>query len=291
MRAVFDAFRRALAGVLHPVVLLLALLPMVLASVAVFAAGWFFWEDAVAAVRSNLQSWELLDALSGWLHAVGGGAFHAVLAPLLVVALALPIVVIVTLLLVAGLLAPALVQRVAQRRFPVLERRGGAAAAVRGLAWSLGHALVALLALLLTLPLWLVPPLGLVLPALIWGWLTARVLAHGSLVAHADDGERRVMSQLHRWPFLAMGVLASAMGSAPTLLWLLGGAASVVFAPLLVVVASWVYTGVFAFATLWFAHFTLASLQALRAGAVSSIGAALAGTGRSPQQQNSGTVP
>jgi Etoposide-induced protein 2.4 (EI24) len=144
---------------------------------------------------------------------------------------------------------------------------------------------------LLTLPLWLVPPLALVLPVLVCGWLSARVLSYGSLAVHADGDERRALCRLHRWPLLAMGLIASALGLAPTLLGLLGGVASVVFAPLLVVVGAWIYTGVFAFATLWFAHFMLAQLQALRAGAVSSIGAAVADPGPALQPQNSGTAP
>ena len=38
-----------------------------------------------------------------------------------------------------------------------------------------------------------------------------------------------------------------------------------VFAPLIAVVSVWLYTLVFAFASLWFAHFSLARLQSLRA--------------------------
>ncbi|MEP7098923.1 MAG: hypothetical protein ABI781_00345, partial [Burkholderiales bacterium] len=39
---------------------------------------------------------------------------------------------------------------------------------------------------------------------------------------------------------------------------------AIVFAPVLVPVAIWIYTLVFAFSALWFAHFALAALQALR---------------------------
>ena len=42
------------------------------------------------------------------------------------------------------------------------------------------------------------------------------------------------------------------------------GAAALIFAPLLVLVSIWLYTLVFAFAALWFAHFALAALQRLR---------------------------
>ena len=41
-------------------------------------------------------------------------------------------------------------------------------------------------------------------------------------------------------------------------------AAALVLAPVLVVLSVWLYTLVFAFAALWFAHFGLAALQRLR---------------------------
>jgi hypothetical protein len=270
MSEVFDAFWRAVAYALHPKVLLWSLLPLLLAGAAVFAGGWFFWEDAVSAMRTSLESWSLVEAMLTWLDAVGGQAFRAVIAPLLVVALTLPLIVVATLLLVAWLMTPALVGRVVRRRFPRLERRNGGGAAWQGVLWSLGWAAVAVLALLVTLPLWLVPPLALVLPALIWGWLAARVLAFDTLAGHADTDERRRILLEARWPLLAMGVAAGVLGSLPSLLWLLAGAASVIFAPLVLVAAVALYTMIFAFSTLWFAHFTLARLHMLRTGTLSS---------------------
>jgi hypothetical protein len=87
-----------------------------------------------------------------------------------------PLVVVFALLLVALLLAPAVLRLVAERRFPALERRGPDSV-LGSLAWSLGHTVLALLALVVSLPLWLVPPLILIVPPLIWGWLTYRVMS------------------------------------------------------------------------------------------------------------------
>ena len=39
---------------------------------------------------------------------------------------------------------------------------------------------------------------------------------------------------------------------------------TLVFAPLLIVVSVWLYTLVFAFSALWFAHYSLAALAAMR---------------------------
>jgi hypothetical protein len=61
-----------------------------------------------------------------------------------------------------------------------------------------------------------------------------------------------------------MGVLTGYLGAAPSLVWA-SGALAIVFAPVLVPVAVWIYTLVFAFSALWFAHYALAALQRYRA--------------------------
>ena len=53
------------------------------------------------------------------------------------------------------------------------------------------------------------------------------------------------------------------IGAAPSLLWAFS-ATALILAPLLIVVAVWMYTLVFAFSGLWFAHYALAALQRLR---------------------------
>jgi hypothetical protein len=262
MRAMLDAFWRAAAYCLHPRVILWSMLPLMLAGGAVFGLGWLYWESSVAAVRSTLEQWALVLAAMTWLDSVGAGALRTLIAPLIVVAVAVPLIVIGSLLLVALAMTPALVDLVAERRFPQLERRRGGGW-WRGLVWSLGCSLVALLALVLSLPLWLVPPLVLLLPPLIWGWLTCKVLSYDVLALHASADERRQILHEHRWSLLAMGVVAGYLGAAPSLLWAVS-AATLIFAPLLVLVSVWLYTLVFAFAACWFAHFALAELQRLR---------------------------
>ena len=127
----------------------------------------------VAGVRATLEQWALVLSFLQWLDSVGAGAFAAVLAPLIVVALAVPVIVVNSP--AAGRLAddPALVGLVATRRFPSLERRQGGGLVQRHTVVA-GYMLVALLLLGVSLPLWFIPPLVLVLPPLIWGWLTTR---------------------------------------------------------------------------------------------------------------------
>jgi len=262
MNRLLDAFWRAAAYCLHPRVIVLSLAPLLLAGGMTLALGYFFWEPAVAGMRATLEGWALIDALLTWLEGLGGSGLRALIAPLLIVALALPVIVVLSLLLVALFMAPSLVALVAKRRFADLEARRGAAL-WQSVLWSLGCTLLALLALVLSIPLWFVPPLVLIVPPLIWGWLTYRVMAFDVLAEHASADERRTILREHRWPLLAIGVITGYLGAAPTLLWALG-AAALIFAPLLVLVSVWLYTLVFAFAALWFAHYALAALQQLR---------------------------
>jgi hypothetical protein len=263
MNDLFEAFWRAVIGCLHPRVILWSLVPLLLSGGAALTLGWLFWEPAVAAVRGFLEDWALVASLLAWLEAMGGGAFRSVVAPLIVVALAVPLVVVVSLLLVAWTVTPVLVDWVAKRRFAGLERRGGAAGWWASAAWSLGCTLLALGVLVVSLPLWFVPPLAAVIPPLVWGWLAARVFSFDTLALHATTEERRFVMHEHRWTMLLMGIVCGLMGSLPSLIWALG-ALTLVFAPLLVLASVWLYTLVFAFASLWFAHFTLAKLHRLR---------------------------
>ena len=261
-RELFDSFWRATAYCLHPRVIALSLAPLAIVGGAAAGLGYFFWEPAVAGTRDMLDDAALLEPMFAWLRSIGGGGWGSVLAPLIIVALAVPLFVIASLLLAAMLMTPAIVRLVAARRFGQLEARHGGSFR-HGVALSLGCTAIAVAALLVSIPFWFVPPLVLVLPALIWGWLTYRVLSYDVLATHAGRDERLHLLAAERWPLLGMGVACGAMGAVPSLLWAVS-ALALVFAPLLILVSIWLYTLVFAFSSLWFAHYLLGALQRLR---------------------------
>ncbi len=248
-----DSFWRAVAYCVHPRVIGLSLLPFVVAGVLVFGAMYFFWEDANAVVRATLESWRLVESLLHWLDSFGLQAFRSALTAIVVLAGVLPVVLLLSLLLVA------------QRRFPLLEKKRGGTLAQSVMA-SLGATLLALVLIVLSMPLWLIPPLVMVLPPLIWGWLTYRVFGFDVLAEHASADERRALLKAHRIPMMTMGVICGYLGAVPSLIWAIAGVTGFIFAPFLVLVAVWLYTLVFAFSTAWFTHYALAALQALRAG-------------------------
>ena len=262
MGPLLDSFWRAAAYCLHPRVIVLSLLPLVIMSAISLTLGYFYWASALIAVRNHLESYAVVGTLLRWLETFGLGSLQSVLAPTLLLFLVIPAIVLVSLLSVAMFMTPAMVALVAQRRFPQLERKKGGSL-LASLFWSLGSTLLALIAMVLSLPLWLVPPLILVLPPLIWGWLTYRVMSYDALVDHASSQERKQIFETHRMPLLGIGMLSAYLGAAPSLIWA-SGALFVALAPILVPLAIWIYTLVFAFSSLWFAHYTLAALEQLR---------------------------
>ena len=262
MSRLIDSFWRAAVYCLHPRVIALSFLPLIIMTVASLGLGYLYWNDAVDMLRTQLDSYQLVSSMSQWLEGLGLGNLRLVLAPALLLFLAIPVIVITSLLFVAVLMTPAMVSLVGQRRFATLERRQGGSLAA-SLVWSLASTLLACIALVLSFPLWLVPPLVLVLPPLIWGWLTYRVMAYDALAEHASADERRQIFKEHRWSLLSIGVLSGYLGAVPSVIWA-SGAMFVAMAPILVPVALWIYTLVFAFSSLWFTHFALSALQQLR---------------------------
>jgi len=262
MNLLFDSFWRAVIYCLRPRVIALSFLPLVLMVALSLGLGYYFWDTALDGVRGALEASAVVNNLWVWLQNMGAGRLKLVLAPLIVIFAVTPLIVVVSLLMVSLLMTPALTNLVAERRFPSLERKRGGTV-LGSIFWSLGSTLMALLALLVSTPLWLLPPLVLVLPPLIWGWLTYRVMAFDALSEHASADERRTLLKTHRLSLLGMGVFCGFLGAAPSLIWASGALFAAAFV-ILVPLAIWIYMLVFAFSSLWFAHFGLAALQALR---------------------------
>jgi len=263
MRLFLDSFIRALLYCLMPRVMLLSLLPLVMMLALTMSLGYFYWQPTQDWVREMLDSWQMLQGMMDWLQARGAGGLQSVMVQLVIIFAITPVLVIVSLLAVSMMMTPALLSLVVDRRFQHLSRKQGGTM-VSSLMWTLGSTLAAVLAMLISLPLWVVPPLMFVVPPLIWGWLSYRVMVYDALLAHASREERIAIGQRHRGWLLFMGVLTGYMGALPSIVWASGAFFAAAFV-LLVPFAIWIYALVFAFTSLWFTHYSLAALESLRA--------------------------
>ncbi|MBX3655314.1 MAG: EI24 domain-containing protein [Ramlibacter sp.] len=268
MSLFFDSFWRAVAYCLHPRVIALSFLPLVLMVALAWGLGYFYWQPAIDWVFGLLGSSDLMGSVWSWLQGMGAGDLKTVVAPLIVIFAVTPVIVLLSLVVVAVSMTPAMVAMVAERRFPQLERKKGGSLWL-SLLWSFGSTLLAAVALVVSIPLWLVPPLILVLPPLIWGWLTYRVMTFDALAEHASKEERREIFRRHRGALLGIGILTGYLGAAPSVVWASGALFAAAFV-VLVPVAIWIYTLVFAFSSLWFSHYCLAALERMRASPPSS---------------------
>ena len=233
MNLLLESFWHALMDCFRPRVMLLSAAPLVLMAVLSATIGVLYWDASLNWVRATLEASSIVGAVSGWMQALGLGGITSVLAPVIVVVAVMPVV------LVALLMTPALTKLVARQRFTGLECKEGGSLLL-GLSWSLLSTLLALVATVVSIPLWFIPPLILVLPPLIWGWLTYRVMAFDALAEGAVT------------PFVGAGFI-----------WASGALFAAAFV-VLVPIGIWLYTWVFALSSLWFAHFCLRALQTLR---------------------------
>lgn len=256
MQLIMDSFWRALVDSFRPRIIGLSFLPLGLIVIAALVLGYFYWGAAVVTVTDWMHASVIWTWVDGRLSEMGAQNVTAIFAPLLVVLLVSPILVILSLLLVTMLMTPAMAKQVASKRFPGLKPQEGSSF-WRSLAWSLSSTLMAFLALIVTLPLWLIPPMALILPPLIWGWLAYRVMSFDALVEYTSSAERKVILEQHRWPLLVIGIICGFLGAMPSIVW----ASGVIFAFaffVLIPVAVWLFTWVFALTSLWYAHYCLA---------------------------------
>lgn len=84
------------------------------------------------------------------------------------------------------------------------------------------------------------------------------------MVLHASREERIVIGRQHRFGLLLIGLLTGYLGVLPSVVWASGAVFAAAFL-LLIPVTIWIYAVVFAFTSLWFTHYSLGALEALRA--------------------------
>jgi hypothetical protein len=263
LQQVFKSFGMALVGTMHPRMLWLSLRPFLIVSVLWGVLIWLTWTPALEALSIFLTTSIFTSWIQDGLIWAGFENARAWIAPLFFVMLIIPLITISLLVFIAFSTVPAIVKIASrQSQFHDLEcKRGGGF--FGSLIYSLWSALICLVLVMLTLPVWWVPPLVAVLPPLLWGWLTMRLMSYDVLAKHASAEERDLLLQKYRWPLLCMGIASGMLGAVPTFFWATSALALVLF-PIVSFVALWIYSLIFVFAALWFSYFLLDALKQLR---------------------------
>jgi len=107
-----------------------------------------------------------------------------------------------------------MVDYVATRSFPQLERRHGG-----GALGSLGNGLVAFFGMIgmfiISIPLWILPPLWPLIPLAILSWVNQRLLRYDALAEHADGAEMARLFRERRAALFLMGFLLALFAFVP----------------------------------------------------------------------------
>jgi len=199
------------ANLLHPRMLWLMVWPMLVSLAFWGAVAAAFWERLAAALAALLQRW--LEPVAGFLHLDLGGA-TVVAAYVVLVLLLVPLVYLTALFILGAFGMQKMVDHVASRSFPALERRRGGS--VAGSVWNGVAALGAMaLLFLVSLPLWLLPPLWPLIPLAIFGWGNQKLLRYDALAEHADAGEMARLFRERRGALLTLGLLFALLAYVP----------------------------------------------------------------------------
>jgi hypothetical protein len=201
----------AVANVLHPRMLWLMLWPMLVALALWGTAALFLWLRLAQSLAAWLERG--LDWALAWAH-LDLHAAALVAANVLLFLAFVPLVYLTALFILSLFGMEKMVDYVAERVFPQLERRHGG-----GVAGSGWNGLVAFLGMLglgvVSLPFWFFPPLWPVIPVLILGWVNQRLLRYDSLAAHADAAEMAALFRSRRGALYVLGALLALAAYVP----------------------------------------------------------------------------
>jgi hypothetical protein len=229
--------------VFHPRMLWLMIWPMLVALALWGGAAIVLWGKLAVRIAQWLRLG--LDYALAWAH-VDLGAATLVAANVLLFLAFVPLVYLTALFILSLFGMQKMVDYVAERSYPALDRRKGGG--IAGTGWN---SLVAFFGLafffLLSAPLWLLPPLWPIIPLVILAWVNQRLLRYDALAEHADPQEMRELFRERRGALYVLGLLLGLSAYVP----IVGFFAPVVFG-------------------LAFIHYLLAALEKRRAQISSS---------------------
>jgi CysZ protein len=213
MGDILKALVRAAASLMHPRMLWLMVWPLLVALAVWITLAFLYWNQVAGWVLAELQRSGVYDwTASTWPFTL----FAAVLGWVLGFLVFVPLVLVTAVLIIGVVSMPVMVRHVAERGYPALERRRGGS-----FAGSVGNAVMGLLVFvalaLVTLPLWLLPPLWPFLPLLLLGYLNQRVFRYDALAEHASPAEIAEVVRRWRGEMWLMGVALALAGHIPVL--------------------------------------------------------------------------
>ncbi len=201
----------ALGNLLHPRMLWLMLWPVLIAVGLWGTLAIVFWAQIAAWLAGLINQW-----MTTGMFAIHWDVKDAALigAKALIIVLLVPLIQLTALLILSTFGMPAMVEHVASRSYPALERRKGG-----NIAGSLWNGLVAVCGMVglffVSIPFWIFPPLWPLIPVAILGWVNQRVLRYDALAEHADAAEMQRQFSSHYGSLYLIGAALALVAYVP----------------------------------------------------------------------------
>lgn len=202
-----------LVNVFHPRMIWLMIWPMLVSLAVWVTVAFFLWSRLAVWIAEVLKQWAA--PIAGWAPFDLGTA-ATFIANFMLLVLFFPLVYLTALFLLGIFGMDKMVDHVAAQMSPSPERRRGGGAA--GSIWNGIVSLTGIVLLfLVSLPLWLVPPLGPIAVLAILSWVNQRLLRYDAVSQHADKGEMHRLFRERRGGLYSLGLLLALAGYIPFL--------------------------------------------------------------------------
>lgn len=207
MGKVIQALLRSFASLAKPGLWRYLLAPAFFSLLLWLGLAWFGLAELVAWLMNNppmtlLASWGL-EWLANFLAYLGGWMAIFALAYL------------TTAMLAAVFVLPWLLEKVAGE-YPELAALGKDS--FMAAVWnSVAATVIFVLGWLASLPLWLIPGLGLILPMLLLAWFNRKTFAFDCLAVHATAEEWTAIRRQHAGPLFMLGLVLALLAHVPVL--------------------------------------------------------------------------
>ena len=214
MGQAFLAMGRAILSAFHPRMLLLTLLPLA-GAIAIWTVLTWFAVDPLLKwahdwVMGSGQTPEVVQTATGLL----GPWVKAIVVPAVVFLILWPVIASTAVALASMVVMPFVISHVQSRGFETLERRGNAG--FWNTAWiALKATLIFIVGWLLTLPLWLIPGVGFVLPFIWTAYLLTAVMSFDCLAAHATKDESQRLYRKYSSGAWTIGIACAILSVIP----------------------------------------------------------------------------
>ena len=208
---VLGALGYGLINAFHPRMLWLMVWPMLVSLVIWGVVAVVAWMRLAMSLAAILKEW--LEPALGFIRLDFGDA-TLIAAHVILFLLFVPLVYVTALFILGVFGMQKMVDYVAERSFPQLERRHGGS-----VAGSIGNGLAGLGGMLglfvLSLPLWLIPPLWPLIPLVVLTWGNQRLLRYDALAEHADKAEMARIFGERRTSLYTLGFLLALVAFVP----------------------------------------------------------------------------